>query len=87
MTNDEIAEKIVDDFIAESERMQSLNITNIIPRIVRALDEKDEERENDKGHDCQIGIEQFRKACIDRMDEIQKWINGDLSDGNNEGVE
>lgn len=47
MTNDEIAEKIVEDFFDEAERMQSLNIYHIIPRIARALDEKDEEKENE----------------------------------------
>lgn len=45
MTNDEIAEKIVEDFFDEAERMQSLSIYNIIPRIARALDAKDEESE------------------------------------------
>ena len=43
MTNDERAEKIVADFVAESERMKSLCIGNIEPFIRDALAEKDEE--------------------------------------------
>lgn len=76
MTNDERAEKVVADFVAESEKMKSLCIGNIEPFIVAALDEKDEEIERLKTGNEKLREQKYCSMCGMLFDEYNRLHRG-----------